>query len=249
VEAWADDALLLAVRRHGEADAIVELFTAARGRHAAVVKGGAGRRLGPVLQPGATLAVEWRARLAEHLGVARVEPLRDRAGAIMADAGALAALSSAAALLVAFTAEREPHPALHAATEALFDRLAAGPGWEGAYAAWEVGLLAELGFGLDLSSCALSGATEGLAWVSPRTGRAVSAAAGAPWAGRLLPLPGFLTGSGPADAAGAAAALRLTGHFLDRLAVEGFGAAAAPPARARLVARLAAQAGAALTPP
>ena len=236
--AWSAEALLLATRRHGETDAIVELFTEAHGRHAAVVKGGAGRRLGPVLQPGATLAVEWRARLAEHIGTARVEPLRSRAGAIMADAGRLAALGAATALLCAFLPEREAHPGLHAATEALADALASASDWAASYALWEVGLLAELGFGLMLDRCAATGTREDLVWVSPRSGQAVSAAAGAPYAAKLLPLPGFLIGRGDADAAAVRAALHLTGWFLDNRASPAFGLKQTPAARARLVARL-----------
>jgi DNA repair protein RecO (recombination protein O) len=238
VLAWRDAAILLAVRRHGEGDAIVELLTAERGRHCGVVKGGAGRRLGPVLQPGAQLDVEWRARLEAHIGTARVEPVKSRAGAIMADGRALAALSSATALLVAFLPEREPHPALYETTAALFDALAEGLDWPGLYARWELALLAELGFGLDLDRCAATGATEALIWVSPRTGRAVSREAGAPWADRLLPLPAFLREGGAAAPAEVAAALRLTGHFLERHAAPAFGVERAPAARGRLMERL-----------
>jgi DNA repair protein RecO (recombination protein O) len=234
---WRDEGLMLSTRRHGETDAIVEVFTAEHGRVGAVVKGGAGRRLGPVLQPGNQVDLEWRARLDEHLGVARVEPVRARAGAIMADAGALAALGSATALLAAFLPEREPHPDLYAATLALADGLASGGDWLAAYAFWEIGLLADLGYGLDLSACAATGVTTDLAWVSPRSGRAVGREAGAPWRDRLLPLPGFLTGSGEAAPAAFAEALRLTGWFLDARAAPAVGLSAAPPARARLAAR------------
>ena len=235
---WRDEAILLATRRHGEGDAIVELLTAARGRHGGVVKGGAGRRLGPVLQPGAQLDVEWRARLESHIGTARVEPLRSRAGALMGDGPALAALTAAAALLVAFLPERAPHPELYADTVDLFDSLGAAPDWPARYALWELGLLAELGFALDLSACAATGATEDLVWVSPRSGRAVSRAAGAPYADRLLPLPAFLREGGAAGPAEVIAALRLTGHFLERAAAPSFGLDGAPPARARLTERL-----------
>jgi DNA repair protein RecO (recombination protein O) len=235
---WSAEALLLASRRHGETDAIVDLFTEDHGRHAAVVKGGAGRRLGPVLQPGTQVAVEWRARLAEHIGTARVEPLRSRAAAIMADGGRLAALASATALLCAFLPEREAHPALYAATVALADALADAPEWAQAYAVWEVGLLGELGYGLTLDACAATGTRENLVWVSPKSGGAVSAAAGAPYAAKLLPLPGFLIGRGPADPAAIRAALRLTGWFLDHRAAPAVGLPQAPAARARLVSRL-----------
>jgi DNA repair protein RecO (recombination protein O) len=233
---WREECDLLAARRHGETDAIVDLFAPSRGRWVAVVKGGAGRRLRPSLQPGARLSVEWRARLEEHVGTARVEPLRGRAGALMSDADALSALSAAAALLVAALPEREPHPALHARTAALFDALGR-EGWPAAYARWELSLLAELGYALDLSVCAATGATGRLVWVSPKSGRAVSAEAGAPYAERLLPLPPFLTGAAPPGREDVAAALRLTGFFLTA-ALRESGREGLPPARLRLAERL-----------
>jgi DNA repair protein RecO (recombination protein O) len=234
---WRGEAILLAARRHGERDAIVEMLGADGGRWAGVVKGGAGRRLAATLQPGDTLAVEWRARLDEHLGTARVETARGRAAAIMEDAGRLAALGSAAALLVGFLPEREPCAGLFDRTAALMEALALSPEWPAVYALWELALLGDLGFGLDLERCAATGATEGLVWVSPRSGRAVGAEAGAPYAERLLALPGFLRGQGPTEREDVAAALRLTGHFLDAWAAPAFGAERAPAARARLAAR------------
>lgn len=210
---WRDEGLLLSVRPHGEAAAIAELFTAAHGRHAGVVPGGASRRMAPLLQPGAQLAVEWRARLDDHLGHFRAEPLRSRA-AILSDRRALAGLNALCALLHVALPEREPHPALYAGTVALADALAAGEGWEPLYLRWELRLLEELGYGLDLTACAVTGAREGLAYVSPRTGRAVSLAGAGDWADRLLPLPPVLLGDGgPQDYA---PAMALTGHFLSR---------------------------------
>lgn len=193
--------------------------------------------MAPILQPGAQLSVEWRARLETHLGAYRVEPVRSRAAALMASGDALSAMGSIAALLTAFLAEREPHEALYEATISLLDRLGGAADWPAAYIAWEVMLLAEIGFPLDLSSCAATGATEDLTWVSPRTGRAVSAAAGAPYADRLLPLPRFFAGGTP-DAEGVAGGLRLTGHFLTHWAAPAFGGPAPLRARARLVDRL-----------
>lgn len=236
--AWAAEALVLSVRPLGEGDAILDLFTAEHGRHAGVVKGGSGRRLGPMLQPGATLAVEWRARLADHIGTARVEPVRSRAGVIMAEPERLAALGSACALLCTFLPEREPHPSLHAATVTLMDLLADATPWAEGYVFWEVHLLAELGFGLSLDACAATGVRDGLIWVSPRSGCAVSAQAGAPYADRLLPLPAFLIRGGEADSASLAAALRLTGWFLEHRAAAAIGLSRLPPARERLAARL-----------
>ena len=202
------------MRPHGESAAIIEVLTAAHGRHAGVVRGGASRRMAATLQPGTGLALEWRARLDDHIGSFTVEPLKSRAH-LLADRLALAGLLSACALLRAALPEREPHPALWAATLGLFDRLGE-PGWTSAYLRWELRLLEELGFGLDLSACAVTGATEGLAYVSPKTGRAVTARGAGDWADRLLPLPAGLTGTGVLDAGAVVAGLALTGHFLDR---------------------------------
>ncbi len=233
---WQDEGMLLAQRPHGESGVIIEVLTRAHGRHAGLVHGGQGRRLSPVLQPGAQLALEWRARLAEHLGNYRVEPLRSRAAAIMGDPAALAALNAVGALAVAFLPEREPDPALYDRTLALADALAArAPDWPAAYARWELSLLAALGFGLDLGRCAATGTTEDLAYVSPRSGRAVSRAAGAAWADRMLPLPGFLIGGGEPGIGAVRAALRTTGHFLEHRACPAFERQAPPEARARLV--------------
>jgi DNA repair protein RecO (recombination protein O) len=233
---WHDEGILLAVRPHGESSVIIEALTRAHGRHAGLVYGGQGTRLAPVLQPGAQLALEWRARLAEHLGHYRVEPLRSRAAAIMGDRAALAALNAIGALAIAFLPEREPDPALYDETLALADALAARAwNWPALYARWELSLLAALGFGLDLARCAATGERDDLAFVSPRSGRAVSRGAGAVWSDRMLPLPEFLLGRGAPDIAAVRAALRTTGHFLETRACPAFEREALPEARARLV--------------
>ncbi|MBM9596294.1 DNA repair protein RecO [Roseitranquillus sediminis] len=234
---WRDRGFVLAVRRHGENAAIVELFTPAHGRHAGVVRGGSSRRLRPILQPGAELEATWRARLDEHIGAFTVEPLRSRAD-LMEDRRALAALNAVTSLLSFCLPEREPHPALHARSEALLDALAA-PDWLVAYLRWELHLLDETGFGLDLTRCAVTGGREDLAYVSPRSGRAVSREGAAEWADRLLPLPPCLLGQGPATEAEIAAGLRLTGHFLQTRLAPALGERPLPPARDRLVALLA----------
>lgn len=213
---WADEGIVLAVRRHGETDAVLHVLTFEHGRHAGLVKGGLGRQARPLLQPGNVLEIEWRARLAEHLGAFRIEPKRLLAGQLLDDPLRLAAMASACALLEAALPERDPHPQLYAALLTWLDRLAGSTGWAADYVRLELMLLGELGFALDLTCCAVSGASDGLAFVSPRSGRAVAAAAAAPWRDRLLPLPGFLLDGGEAVPADLADGLRLAGHFLGR---------------------------------
>ncbi|SOH92488.1 DNA replication and repair protein RecO [Monaibacterium marinum] len=211
---WREQGILLAVRRHGEANAIIEVLTRDHGLHAGVVRGGASRKQAPLLQVGAQLDLTWRARIEDHIGSFVVEPVRSRAVPIMADRAALAALQSVAALLTTCIAERQPVEEVHDRTYALLDTLARQPDWPQLYAQWELSLLADLGFGLDLSCCAVTGVTQQLRYVSPRTGRAVSQQGAGEWADRLLPLPLFLLMGGDASAQETADALRLTGHFL-----------------------------------
>lgn len=234
---WTGEGILLSARPHGESAAIIEVLTEAHGRHLGVVRGGAGRRMAPVLQPGAQLALAWRARLESHIGAFTVEPLRARAAMVLADAERLAGLSSLCALAAFALPEREPQPRLYPLTVALADLIAGGADWFGPYLRWERALLEETGFGLDLSSCALTGAAEDLAYVSPRTGRAASRAAAGAWAERLLPLPQALLAEVAADRAAMAAGLRTTGHFLAQVLAPALGARPLPAARDRLKAR------------
>ena len=215
---WRDEGIVLAVRPHGESAAIADLFTAGHGRHAGVVRGGVSRRMRPILQPGSVLSTTWRARLDEHMGAFVVEPLRTSA-MLMSDRSALAGLNAFTALLHFSLPERDPHPELYARTLALLGALE-GQGWSGAYLHWELRLLENLGYGLDLGTCAVTGSAEGLAFVSPRTGRAVSEGAAADWAERLLPLPRSMLSDGPADPAEVLDGLRTTGHFLARFAAD-----------------------------
>lgn len=235
---WADDAFVLSARAHGEAGALVELLTERRGRFAAHVAGGASRRMKPVLQPGARVTAEYRARTAEHLGSAQLEPVGEGPAALFDDPLALAGLSAAAAVTALALPEREPHPGVFAAFEAFTAALALPEVWPAVYVRFEAGLLEEMGFGLDLARCAVTGSADDLAWVSPRTGRAVSREAGAPYAERLLRLPPFLLGSqGGLQPGDVAAGLELTGRFLER---DVFGPLnrPPPPARVWLVERL-----------
>ncbi|MFC6688794.1 DNA repair protein RecO [Jhaorihella thermophila] len=235
---WRDHGILLSVRRHGESSAIVEVFTEAHGRHAGVVRGGAGRRLAPILQPGAQIDVTWRARLEEHLGSFTVEPIRSRAAAAMSGRLALAGLNAVTALLSFCLPEREPHGPLYLRSERLLDLLGQDDIWPLAYLNWEKALLQELGFGLDLTRCAVTGAETDLAFVSPRTGRAVSRAGAGEWASRLLPLPPCLRGEGPAPDAEILQALTTTGHFLEHRVAPALGNRPLPSARARFVETL-----------
>lgn len=230
---WRDEGLLLSMRPHGESAAIIEVLTAAHGRHAGVVRGGASRKMAATLQPGTGLMLEWRARLDEHIGAFTVEPLRSRAH-LLSDRLALAGLLSACALLRVALPEREPHPGLWTVTLALFDALGQAD-WTSAYLRWELRLLEELGFGLDLSACAVTGATEGLAYVSPKSGRAVTAKGAGDWADRLLPLPQGLAANAPLGPEALAQGLRLTGFFLERGLRPVLHDKPLPEARARLL--------------
>lgn len=234
---WTDQGAILTMRPHGESAAIIEVFTALHGRHAGVVRGGGSRKMAATLQPGSQVQVAWRARLHDHLGVFTVEPVRARAG-LLADRRALAGLNAVCALLRVCLPEREPHPILYAATIALLDNLEAATDWPPLYLRWEALLLEELGFGLDLSSCAVNGDATDLAFVSPRTGRAVSRAGAGDWADRLMPLPPCLMGQGPASPAELAQGLAITGHFLTRELAPLLNDRPLPEARARLVAML-----------
>lgn len=232
---WRDEGALLGVRQHGETSAIIEAFTARHGRHLGVVRGGVSRRIAPILQPGAVLDLTWRARLDEHIGAFTAEPLRSHAAQVMGNRRALAALASVCALLSFALPEREPHERLYSITIALLGALGEAPGWEAAYLRWELALLEEMGFGLDLSRCAVSGGRENLAYVSPKSGAAVSRAGAGQWADRLLPLPAVLLGAAGAGSEDLAAGLRTTGHFLTKWLAPALGDKPLPPARARLV--------------
>lgn len=233
-----DEAVVLAARAHGDTGAIVDLLTRGHGRRLAYVAGGASRRMKPFLQPGGRVEVELRARTADQLGSARLEPLGEGPAALFDDPLALAGLAAAAAVAQGALPEREAHPGAFFAFEALMAALALGDVWPAVYVRFETGLLEELGFGLDLTRCAVSGSADDLVWVSPRTGRAVSAQAGAPYADKLLALPPFLLGAqaglGPGDVRDG---LALTGHFLARCVFDPLNRPL-PEARGRMIARL-----------
>jgi DNA repair protein RecO (recombination protein O) len=243
---WHDEAFVLSARPHGENDAILSALTLEHGRHAGLVHGGQGRRVKPLLQPGNRLSATWRARLADQLGSYRVEAVQLFAGRLVNDPVRLLALTSACALADEGLAEREPHPRVYAGLLRLLETMVQNEneGWPETYVRFELLLLADLGFALDLSSCALTGGTADLAYVSPRTGRAVGREAAGLHKPRLLPLPAFLVEGGRASAPGEVAdGLRLAGHFL-RKHVFAPADRPLPAARERLADRLAAAAGA-----
>jgi DNA repair protein RecO (recombination protein O) len=189
---WTDEGIVLAARKHGESGLVVQVLTRAHGRHAGLVRGGQGAKLRAVYQTGNRVDITWKARLAEHLGAMTGELRRGHAARFIDDAARLACLAAAAALALAALPEREPHAKAYDGLAALLDALDADHGWAVGYVEWELMLLAELGFGLDLSRCAATGESDDLIFVSPKSGHAVSAKAGEPYRDKLLRLPPFL---------------------------------------------------------
>jgi len=231
---WRDHGILLNVRRHGETAAIIEVFTQLHGRHAGVVRGGTSRKIAPILQPGAQIDVAWKARLEDHIGTYSVEPIRSRAAA-MGDRLSLAGLNAVTGLLAFCLPEREAHAGLYKRSEQLLDLLDQTDIWPLAYLKWELSLLEEMGFGLNLASCAVTGSDKDLVYVSPKSGRAVSKQGAGEWADRLLPLPDCLRGIGSAPDVEVSQALETTGYFLEsRLAPE-LGHKPLPDSRSRFV--------------
>jgi DNA repair protein RecO (recombination protein O) len=235
---WSDEGVVLSVRPHGEVAAVLELFTRRHGRHLGLVHGGRSRRLRPVLQTGNHVDAEWKARLADNLGHFSLELRKGFAALVMEDAGALAAMASVAAL-ARLLPERDPHPDLFEVTLFVLGFLEDRAVWPALVVRWELALLEELGFGLDLASCAATGQRTDLVYVSPKSGRAVSAGAGEPYNDRLLALPRFLHGGagGPVGNADVLAGLALTGHFLEARVLAPR-AMSLPAARSRLLSYL-----------
>jgi len=230
---WEAPGIVLATRPYGEGGALVTLLTEAHGSQRALARGGGSRAQASLWQPGNLVQARWVARLAEGLGSLTGELVRASAAVAMDDPLALAILTSACAVAEGALPEREPHPAVFQGLVHLIARLPQGADALTDLVRWEATLLTELGYGLDLARCAVSGAVNGLAWVSPRTGRAVAEDAAGEWRGRLLRLPGFLAGANAAGPGDWSDGLRLTGHFLDRDAF-GYQHKPLPPARLRL---------------
>lgn len=234
---WSDDGIVLAARRHGENALVVHLLTRLHGRHAGLVRGGQSSRSRASFETGNHLSVTWKARLAEHLGTWTADLTRSYAAGLMDDRVRLACLAAAVAVAEAALPEREPHPRAFDGLLHLLDALDRDDGWAVAFIVWELDLLAELGFGLDLGRCAATGTTEDLAYVSPKSGQAVSTAAGEPYRDKLLRLPAFLLPQGQGTVPTpdeVLAGLTLTGFFLEHRVFEPHGAKM-PPARSRFV--------------
>lgn len=217
MERWQDNGIVLGARPHGEGGAVVTLLTEAHGKHAGYVHGGhSSARLRAQLQAGATVQVDWNARTEGQLGNYTIEDATGPNPSCLEDAAALAALQSLCITLDRTLPEREVHKGLYAGTQALLETLGQDRElWGALYVFWELSLLRELGFGLDLSKCAVTGATDNLAYVSPKSGRAVCLEAAGPYVDKLLPLPAFLRGQGGVELSQIQAGLKLSGYFLE----------------------------------
>ena len=238
---WIDDAIVLSTRSHGETSAIASVLSREHGRYAGLVRGGAGKRMRGVLQPGNRARARWWARLPEHLGTLQCELTASHAARAFDDRRALAGLSAACTLADVILAEREPHRAVFDALAGFLESLEEDR-WPEEFVRWELVLLRETGFGLDLERCAATGRDDQLDYVSPKTGRAVSRDAGKPYRRSLLALPPFLSpDGGAASARDVADGLRLTGYFLEKHALEPL-ARRTPAARQRLFDILASEA-------
>jgi DNA repair protein RecO (recombination protein O) len=216
---WTDDGIVLGMRRHGEANAILEVMTQGHGRHLGLVRGGGGSRMRPLLQPGNTVQVTWRARLDEHLGNYTVEPLRLHGASQLAASHVVYGVTHLAALC-RLLPERDPHPDVHDWLAAMLERLDDPASAAAEMVHFELRMLAELGFGLDLESCAATGTADNLDYVSPRSGRAVSRLAAEPWLDRLFRLPAFLANQVTPSLDDIADGSALTGFFLARRVLE-----------------------------
>ncbi|HBK06425.1 MAG TPA: DNA repair protein RecO [Acetobacteraceae bacterium] len=213
---WDAPAIVLDVRPYGEGDALATVMTEEHGPHRGLARGGASRGKAATWQAGNMVQVHWTARLSDQLGSFAGELIHAGAAHAMQDALSLSMLTAICTVAEGAVPEREPHPRIFDGLLRLIPRLPFGAATLTNLIEWELVVLSDLGYGLDLTSCAVTGRTEGLAYVSPKTGRAVSEEGAGAWAGRLLPLPGFLTATAPPDMAAWRDGLRLTGHFLAR---------------------------------
>jgi len=234
---WESEGYIISVRKHGESSAIVDILTPDQGRHAGLVRGGSSRRQRPVIEIGNKVQVQWRARLSEHLGNFTIEPLQLNAASLMHDRTSLVGLNAVCAMAKTVLPEREIFPQVYAALDVLIQNLDNPDIWPALYVRWEMGVLAALGYGLDLSTCAATGGNDNLTHVSPRTGRAVCASAAEPYLDKLLPLPPFMRGERILTPLDVQDGLSLTGFFLETRVQWGINQTL-PDARAVMVERL-----------
>ena len=235
---WTSEGVIVSVRKYGENSVIIDTLTPTHGRHLGVVRGGASRKMAATIQPGSQVKLEWRARLEEHLGNFRVEQLESRSD-MFDDRLRLAALSSICSIVTFSFPERMPVAELYNSTLNLMDTLNTGGDWKPLYALWELQVLEEMGFGLDLTSCAVTNVTQDLIYVSPKSGRAVSRKAAGEWMERLLPLPSFLRNKfETANNEDILNSFKTTGHFLSSWLATSLGERKLPEARNRLISRL-----------
>ena len=237
---WSDVGIVLSARKHGEGSAVVTLMTPKHGRHAGLVRGGSGKRARGIYEAGNLVSVDWRARVEDHLGSFKCELLKPQAALYLDDTLRLAGLSAVCAVLEMALPERESYPEVY---ESLFNFIANldSEFWLEDYVRWEIKLLVDLGFGMDLTSCASTGQSDELIYVSPKSGHAVSTTAGEPYKDKLLALPSFLQDgvktSDKIDFRAISQGLTLTSYFMDRN-VFIHNKNGAPPARMRLVDRV-----------
>jgi DNA repair protein RecO (recombination protein O) len=231
---WQDQGILLSVRRHGEGAAIIDVLTETHGRHTGLVRGGGSRKAAAMLQPGNQLALTWRARLEDQLGSFTVELVQARSAVLLSTRLKLYGFNALSSMLIKYLPEREPNIDLFDACLDLLGRIQKNEFWLHRYCLFELEMLETIGYGLDLSECAVTGETSDLTHVSPKTGRAVSRKTAAGWEDRLLTLPKFLANHELADvtAADFRSALRLSGHFFENFVP--ISRAALPEARNRL---------------
>ena len=232
---WRDHGILLSSKKHGETSAIIEVFTPNHGKHLGVVRAGTSRKLAPILQPGAQVNLTWRARLQDHIGTFSVELSRSRSAIALSDRLALSGLNAVVATLRSVLPEREAMGEFYEATEQLLDHLDQSDIFPLIYLKWEMFLLETMGYGLDLTTCAVTGKTSDLLYISPKSGHAVSTHGAGQWKDRLLPLPVVMIGKGSGDKVEVLAALNVTGFFIENHLFKGLGLDRVPYARAHLL--------------
>ena len=233
---WEDEGLLLSARNHGENNAIIECLTNNHGRHTGMVRHAYSGKLNNLLEPGMQLNLVWTARLNEHLGVFLIDKVKSRTATLIQNKQKLLGFNSVISLLIISLPEREPFDKLYKATIDLVDSMETDSSWLSKYVKWELLLLAELGFGLDLSECALTGVKQNLAYVSPKSGRAVSSTAGREWRKKLFHLPKFLRASSDVienDLTSIHGGMTLTGYFLEKWLMDSIGKYSLPESRKR----------------